>query len=107
MSKIEKEYIDFHAKYLKTRSFSWAVAVNQVPHLMKQPHEMKVTLVKGHPLLHKVQSYEIVKCGTIWVIIGKVLVNYSDGEREENFEIAMGIDKNELGIWYDLTCVEQ
>ena len=105
MSKLVKEYMDFHKKYLKTRPFSWAVAVNLAPHLMKQLHEMKMTLVKGHPPLHKVKSYEIVKCGTIWVIIGKVLVNHSDGEREENFEIAIGIDKNELGIWYDLNCI--
>lgn len=99
---LEKAYDDYRKKYLREGIFSYAVAVNRAKHLMKQLIEMKVYPVKGHPPFEKVKSYEIVKCGKIWVVLGKILCNFIDGQKEENFEMAMGIDKNSLMIWWDL-----
>ena len=100
---LEKEFADYHKTYLRREvAFSWAVLVNRAKHLMAELNEMRVAPVRGHPPFDKVKSYEIVKCGKIWVILGKVPCIFADGLREENFEMAMGIDKNELGIWWDL-----
>ena len=99
---LEKAYNDYLKKYFIEGAFSWAVAVNRAEHLMKQLSEMRAAPVKGHPPFEKVRSYEIVKCGKIWVVLGKVMCNFIDGQKEENFELAMGIDKHELAIWWDL-----
>ncbi len=100
---LEKTYNDYRKKYLRAGGpFSWAVAVNKSKLLMKQLSEMRAVPVKGHPPFEKVRSYEIVKCGKIWVVLGKVMCNFIDGQKEENFELAMGIDKHELAIWWDL-----
>lgn len=103
---LEKEFVDYYKTYLKERPFSWAVLVNRAKHLMAELNEMRVAPVIGHPPFDKVRSYEIVKCGKIWVVIGKVMCNFItiDGQREENFEMAMGINKYELSIWWDLNC---
>ncbi len=102
LHNVEKQYIEYCKKYLREGVFSWAVAVNRAKHLMDQLTELKVTPVKGHPPFDKVKSYEIVKCGKIYVLLGKVLCNFIDGQALENFEMAMGIDKNCLAIWWDL-----
>jgi len=102
MHKLEKQYIEYCKKYLREGIFSWVVAVNRSKLLMDQLIELKVTPVRGHPPFEKVRSHEMVKCGKIWVVLGKVMCNFIDGQKEENFEMAMGIDKNELAIWWDL-----
>ena len=100
---LEKEFVDYYKTYLRRDGIvSWAVLVNRAKHLMAELNEMRVAPVRGHPPFGEVKSYEIVKCGKIWVILGKVPCIFADGQREENFEMAMGIDKNELGIWWDL-----
>ena len=99
---LEKKFDDYIKTYLKGRTFSWAVLVNRAKHLMAELDKLRVVPVKGHPPFNKVESYEIVKCGKIWVVIGKVMCNFVDGQALQNFEMAMGIDKNELGIWWDL-----
>jgi len=97
-----EKFTDYFKTYLREGTFSWAVLVNYTKHLMAQLNEMRVVPVKGHPPFGRVKSYEIVKCGKIWVILGKVPCISADGQREQNFEMAMGIDKNELAIWWDL-----
>ena len=99
---LEKPYNDYCTKYLREGAFSWAVAVNRAKHLLHQLSEMRVVPVKGHPPFDKVKSHKIVKCGKIWVVLGKVMCNFIDGQKEENFELAMGIDKHELAVWWDL-----
>ena len=100
---LEKQYAEYCKTYLRERTFSWAVLVNRAKHLMAELDKIKVVPVRGHPPFNKVESYEIVKCGKIWVVIGKVMCGFIDGHQElQNFEMAMGIDKNELGIWWDL-----
>ena len=70
---------------------------------MKELEELEVAECRGHPPFDKVESYEIVKCGKIWVVIGKVRCNFIDGSQAlQNYEMAMGIDKNMLGIWWDI-----
>ena len=93
---------DYYKKYLRDGVFSWALAVNVNKVLMAQLQEMKACPVKGHPPFDKVISYKIVKCGKIWVVLGKILCNFIDGQKEENFEMAMGIDKHTLAVWWDL-----
>ena len=99
---LEKQYAEYCRKHLREGTFSWAVLVNRAKHLMAELDKLRVVPVKGHPPFNKVESYEIVKCGKIWVVIGKVMCNFVDGQALQNFEMAMGIDKNELGIWWDL-----
>ena len=99
---LEKAYNDYYTKYLREGAFSWAVAVNRAKHLLHQLSEMRVVPVKGHPPFDKVKSHKIVKCGKIWVVLGKVMCNFIDGQKEENFELVMGIDKHELAVWWDL-----
>ena len=99
---LEKAYNDYYTKYLREGTFSWAVAVNRNKYLLHQLSEMRVVPVKGHPPFDKVRSYEIVKCGKIWVVLGKVMCNFIDGQKEENFELVIGIDKHELAVWWDL-----
>lgn len=96
---LEKAYNDYCKKYLREGAFSWAIAVNRVKQLMKRLSEMKVAPVKGHPPFEKVKSHKIVKCGKILVVLGKVICNFIDWQKEENFELAMGIDKHELAVW--------
>lgn len=100
---LEKKFVDYCKTYLREGAFSWAVAVNRAKHLMKELEEMGVAECRGHPPFDKVESYEIVKCGKIWVVIGKVMCNFMDGSQTlQNYEMVMGIDKNALGIWWDL-----
>ena len=99
---LEKAYNDYYTKYLREGAFSWAVAVNRNKYLLHQLSEMRVVPVKGHPPFDKVKSYKIVKCGKIWVVLGKVMCNFIDGQKEENFELVMGIDKHEIAVWWDL-----
>jgi len=100
--KLEKQYAEYCKTYLRDGVFSWAVVVNMTKHLMKELEEMGVAECRGHPPFNKVESYEIVKCGKIWVVIGKVKCNCMDGQAVQNFEMAMGIDKSQLAIWWDL-----
>ena len=99
---LERQYEEYCRKHLRDGAFSWAVAVNRAKHLLKELEEMGVAECRGHPPFSKVESYEIVKCGKIWVVIGKVMCNFIDGQALQNFEMAMGIDKNRLGIWWDM-----
>ena len=101
--ELEKEYYDYLNKYFGEIRFSWAVAANRGKHLMKQLHELKNVRCKGVPAFKAVKSYEIVKCGKIWVIIGKIICDSVDSSQtEKNYELAIGINKYELGIWWDL-----
>ena len=100
---LEKQYTEYLQTYLREGTFSWAVLVNRAKHLMAELDKIRVVPVKGHPPFDEVVSYEIVKCGKIWVVIGKVMCcNFIDGKSLQNFEMVMGIDKYELGIWWDL-----
>lgn len=102
MMHMSKSYETYHTKYLRDGLFSWAVAVHRNPALMKKLQEMHIAPCKGHPPFDKIESIEIVKCGKIWVLLGKVMCNFIDGQALQNFEIALGTSKAELGIWWDL-----
>ena len=86
---------DFIFEYLPGKTYSWAVTVNRVKHLMKELTELRLAKCKQCPLYSTFKSYQIVKCGKIWVAIG------TQNENSKH-EIAMALDKNELEIWCDL-----
>lgn len=95
----------YYNKYIRDGLYSFAVNANKFSHILKQLCEKRVLEVKDHPPFDKVESYEIVSCGKIWVLLGKVLCNFIDGEKLINFEIAIGINEAELNIWKDLHIV--
>ena len=86
---------DFTFEYLSGKSFSWAVTVNRVKHLMKELTDLRLTKCRQCPLYSTFKSYQVVKCGKIWVAIGTQ-------NEDSKHEIAMALDKNELEIWCDL-----
>lgn len=96
----------YYQTYLRPGIFSMAQSINKLKHLQEELKEKRcVECWLRHPSFDKVQSYKIVKCGKIWVLLGKVLCNFIDGQKIENFELAFGMTKNELLIWKDLHCV--
>lgn len=93
---IDKDKLDtFAFEYLSGKRFSWAVTVNRVKHLKQEMLERKLVPCKLCPKYNTFITYHIVKCKLVWVAIGTNV----NGDK---YEIAMALDKNELGIWCDL-----
>lgn len=87
-------------KYFYDGVFSMAQSINKLKHLQKELKEKRcVEMCLKHPSFDKIKSYEIVKCGKIWVLLG-----FIDDQKLVNCELAFGITKNELLIWKDLHC---
>lgn len=89
-------------KYFFIDSFSWAAAINKNRTLMTQLKEKRIVKCKGSPPFDKIKHYEVVKCGKIWVLLGKVLCN---GQVLKYFEMMVSIDEAELEIYKDLHCI--
>lgn len=89
------EYI---CAYPQMNQWSMAKCIDMSPRLFEQLKNLRVAEWKQHAKLEEILSYEIVKCGKVWVLLGKVLEHFT----YVYTEVAFGIDKNELGIWADL-----
>ena len=68
--------------------------------LQQEIYQKRVVETFIHCSLDKIQSYEIVQCGDVWVLLGKIYDTYRiSGDWSE---IAIATDKYALEIWKDL-----
>jgi hypothetical protein len=80
---------------------SMAATVNTRKHLFKQLNDFGACECPFHTPYSNVKSYEIVKCGKLWVVVGEV-VNKSHTMNMNISELALGIDKYTLSIWWEM-----
>lgn len=82
--------------------FLWAVTVNKVRHLMKELERLEVVECKFHPPFSQIASCELVRCGKLWVVVGNAVDSFAGDSIETKYEMAMGINKDKLAVWWDL-----
>lgn len=79
----------------------FGVAANKSPPCRLEIQHKRVVETAIHCSLDQIESYEIVQCGDVWVLLGKLYDTYRAicGGWSE---IAIAADRAELEIWKDL-----
>ena len=66
--------------------------------------------IESHPLFEKVIEYKTIKVDItkkkiVYVLIGKAMCNFFNGQNAVWFEFALSQSKEKLEIWKDLNCI--
>lgn len=91
--------VEYQARYAPNTLFG--TSANVLDEWQQEIYKKRVVETAIHCSLDQIESYEIVQCGHVWVLLGKLYGTYRAicGGWSE---IAIAIDKNELEIWKDL-----
>ena len=82
--------------------FLWAVTVNNARHLMEELKRLEVVECRFHPPFSQIASCELVRCGKVWVVVGNAISSFAGDSIETKHEMAMGLNKDKLAVWWDL-----
>lgn len=91
-------------RYFNDGRYAHGPAYNKLLYFKRKLHD-EYLIEHVHPPFDKINKYEIVKCGKIWILLGSVMCNFIDGQAPRWFEIAVCLDKESLEIWKDLHCM--
>lgn len=93
---------EYQVKYAPNTLFG--SAANVPGEWQQEIFQKRVVETAIHCSLEQIESYEIVQCGDVWVLLGKLYDIYRAicGGWSE---IAISIDRNELEIWKDLNII--
>ena len=93
---------EYQEKYAPNTLFGSAANVSG--EWQQEIYQKRIVETPFHSSLDQIESYEIVQCGDVWVLLGKLYDTYRTRCGGWS-EIAMAIDRNELEIWKDLNII--
>ena len=103
----------YYSIYSNRGQVSCVWRVNQERHLISADGKVlgkDVYEMENHPPFEKViecktVKVDITKKKIVYVLVGKVMCNFFDGQNAVWFEFALSQSKEKLEIWKDLNCI--